>query len=131
MVKNVVSLFFMDRQVRGNVFEYWFFAKVITNHCGNVSVNCLVVCDAGADGVCNRDITDAPGIEDAGATQHRRRIKRKRIQKVVIDATIDDINVLKSFRGSGVDLVVMHYQVTTFYYLDTHLTGKKSMFEVS
>src|SRR4030095_739163 len=95
IVENEVSLFVIYCQVGGNVLEYWLFTKIVTDHCRDISINCLVVGDSGTDSICQRNISSAPRIEQSGTPQHARRIERKWIEKVVIDSSIYDIDRLK------------------------------------
>ena len=59
---------------------------------GNVGVERLVVGDAGADGVGERDVAGAIGVEQAGDAEVRVAAERQRIEEVVVDAAVDDVD---------------------------------------
>ena len=61
------ELFWIFEAKRRYVCEDRMFPEVVLDHCGHIGVNELVVCDAVADRVCDRDISRASGIHDASA----------------------------------------------------------------
>ncbi len=56
--------------------------------------------------------------------------KTQRVEEVVVDAAIDDVDALRALRGPHVDEAAAHEQVLAFDQLDAHLLREERMLEV-
>src|SRR5580704_8860753 len=100
MLQHVISLGTIVEQIRLDVSEDGIFAKVIANDGGDVGVESLVVRDAGSDGVGQDDVAGTVGVEEAWDTQIRVATEAKRVEEVVVNTTIDDVDALQARRGA-------------------------------
>src|SRR5579875_2337178 len=90
MAADVVAVGIRSHQEGFHVVEDGIFAEVIADHRGYISVNGLVVGDAGPERIGQNDIARAVGVEDAGRSQSGVAAERQGVEKVVVDAAIDD-----------------------------------------
>ena len=96
----------------------------------NVRVERLVVGEPGADGVGNRDVAGAIGVQQPGDAQVRVGSKRERIEKVVVHAPVDDVHAPQPGRRPHVDDVVVHQQIASLDERHAHLAREKRVLEV-
>ena len=58
-------------------------------------------------------------------------LEQAKIDKIIIDAAINDIDTLKTFGGAHAHITIIHDQVSAFDQFNSHLLGQEGMFEVS
>ena len=83
-------------------------AQVEANHLGDVGIDRFVVGDAGTDGVRDRDMAGAVGGQQSRYPQHRVGPEYQRVQKIIVDAPINDIDALRTLSGAHVHRFVAH-----------------------
>ena len=89
-----------------------------------------VVGNSRADRVRQRDPAGAVGRQQARHAELGVRPKGERIEKVVIDAAVDDVDAFRTLRCAHEDLVILDEHVLAFDEFDTHLLGEEGVFEV-
>ena len=97
---------------------------------GHVGVEGLVVGDAGAEGVGQGDVAGAVGVEEARDAEDGVGAEGQRIDEVVVDAAVDDIDAAQAAGSAHVDDVVVGDEVAAFHQLDAHLAGEVGVLEV-
>ena len=117
-------------QIRLDVSEDGIFAEIVANDGRDVGVESLVVRDAGSDGVGQDDVAGTVGVEEAWDTEIRVATEAERIEEVVVNTAIDDVDALQARRGAHVDDVVVDEQVASFDQFDAHLLGEKGVLEI-
>ena len=113
-----------------DVREQRLLAQVEPDHLRDVGVDGLVVRDAGADGVGDGDVAGAIGGEQPWHAQHRVRPERQRVEEVVVDSPVHDVDALRAPSRAHVQHVVAHEEVLPFDELDPHLLGEEGVLEV-
>ena len=69
-------------------------------------------------------------FEQPGAADQRVGTEVQRVQELVVDAPVDDVDALLAGRRAHVDDVLPAYEVATLDELDTHLTREERVLEV-
>ncbi len=130
MVQHIRSVLGLTQHPRADVCNEGFLAKVETHHVRHIRVDGLVVRDSGADGVGDRHVSGA--IDGQKSRNPERRIgpERQRIEEVVVDTTIDDVDPLRALSGAHVDHVIANEEVLPLDQLDSHLLGQEGVLEV-
>ena len=114
-----------------HVLEDWFFAEIEANHFRHIWVKGFVVGHTSTHCVRQRHPTSAVGVHQAGHAEHGVRSERERINEVVIDTPINDIDFLRPLRGAHENGVVLNKQVDALNQLYPHLLCEERMFKVS
>ena len=130
MRQRVFELLALAAHVRRNIRQDRLLTEVKINHVRNVRVDRLVVCNASADRIRQRDLAGPIYGQQSGHAQRRVWSERTRIEKIVIDAAIDDVDPLRTARGAHKDVVVLHKQILPFDQFDTHLLRQKCVLEI-
>ena len=97
---------------------------------GDVAVNRLVVGDAGARRVDDGDAARAVDVEDAGHAEHRIRPEHERIEEVVVDAAVEDVDPAQAERRLHVQAAVEHHEILALDQIDAHLVGEERVLEI-
>ncbi len=118
------------QQVGLDVVEQRLLAEVVADHLGHVGVDRLVVGDAGADRVGQRNRARAVGADQARDAEQRVRPELERVDEVVVEAAVDRVDARESLGGAHVDDVVAHDEVAGLDQLDAHLAGQERVLEV-
>ncbi len=84
----------------------------------------------GADGVGQRDVAGAIGVEQSGDAEVRIAPERQRIEEVVVDAAIDHVDAPQAGRRAHVDDVVVDEEVAAFDERDAHLAREERVLEI-
>ena len=116
--------------VRLDVREHRLLAEVVLDHVGHVRVERLVVADAVADRVRDRHVARARRVHDAGTAEHRVAPEVQRVEVVVVDAAVDDVDALQPLGRAHRDDVVVAHEVAALDQLDAHLPGEERVLEV-
>ncbi len=106
------------------------FGEVVLDDVGNVGVERLVVGDAGAEGVGEGDVAGAIGVEEAGDAEDGVAAEGERVDEVVVDAAVDDVDPAQAVGRAHVDDVVVDDEIAAFDQLDAHLAGEIGVLEV-
>ncbi len=130
MVEHVVAILLPVQQVGRHVGEDRLLGQVEADHLRHVRIDRLVVGDAGADRVGERDPPGAVGGEQARHAEHRVGAERQRIEEVVVDAPVDHVHALRAVRRAHVDGVVLDEQVLPLDQLDAHLLREERVLEI-
>jgi hypothetical protein len=91
----------------------------------HVGVDRLVVGDAGADRVRQRDVAGRIGRHQAGHAERGIGTEGEGIEKIIVDTAIDHVDPLQPFRGAHEHLVVLDDEVAAFDQLDAELVGEE------
>ena len=122
---------FVAAPERGHRGQDRLFVEEEADQVGDVGVDLLVIGDAGSRRVDQGHSSLTPGPDQPWHPQQRVGIEHLGIEEEIVDATIDDVYLLESLDGPGVDAVVVQdHQVATFDQLHAQLLGQKCMFEV-
>src|SRR5437763_339185 len=81
--------------------------------------------------VGTRDVPRFVNLHQSRDAQHRVGAKRLRIDKVVVDSSINDIDALEPLCRAHPDKIIRHHQVVAFDQFNPHLLREKGMLEVS
>ncbi len=104
--------------------------KVEPDYRRHVGVDGLVVRNAGADGIGDRDAAGAIRIEQPGHTQCGVGFEGQRIEVIVVHAPVDHVHALEASGRAGINRVVVDDEVTPFDEIDGHLVGEKRVLVV-
>ena len=126
----MIELLGIARQVRRHVVEDRLLAEVVADDLRDVPVDHLVVGDARADRVRQRDVARADRAEQPRDAEHRLGAERERIEELVVDPAVDDVHLPPPRRGAHVDAVLQHEEVAALDELDPHLLGQEGVLEV-
>ena len=118
------------QQVRLDVVQDRLFGQIKADHFGDIRIDRLVVRHTGADRVGERHASGAICGKQSGHTEHRVFAERQRVQKIVVDATIDDMHALRTLGRAHENRVVLNEKIDSLDQLDAHLLGQKRMLEV-
>ena len=105
-------------------------AEIELHDLGHVAVDRLVVGDAGADRVCERDVAGNVGGHQPGHAERGVGPKRERIEKIVVDAAVDHVDTLQPFGRAHVDNLALDDQIASLDQLDAELVGQKRVFVI-
>src|SRR5260370_5116147 len=114
MVVGVLERCLVAEEVSFYVRQNCLFAKIVTDDGGNVGVDSLVVGNARANGVSQRDIAGAISIQQAGYAQGRVALEGEGVKGIVIDAAGDYRDAPHTAPHAHMDEVVMHKPVASF-----------------
>ena len=129
--QHVLQVFGLAAQVGGHVVQDGLFAEVELDHLGHVGVDALVVGDAGADRIAQRDVAGAVDVQQPGAPQGAVGAEDAGVEEVVVDTAVDHVHALGALGGAHVDEAVAHHQVLALDQLHPHLLGQEGVLEVS
>ena len=110
---------------RRHVVEQGLLAQVKTDRLRHVGVDRLVVGDAGAHRVGERDVAQLIGAQQTGDAEGGVGAEGQRVEEVVVDAAIDHVDALEALGGAHVDEIVAHDQVAPLHQLDAELVGQE------
>ncbi len=104
--------------------------EVVADHRRHVAVRGLVVGHPRADGIGQRDPSLAVHLEEAGHAQRRVGPEHRGVEEVVVDAPVDDIDLLAALRRSHPHAPVLDVEVSPLDELDAHLLREEGVLEV-
>ena len=105
-------------------------AQVVADQVGHVGVDQLVVGDAVADGVGQGDPARPDGVDQPGHAEHRVAAEEDRVEEVVVEAAVDDVDAAQPGGRAHVDLAAPALQVAALHELDAHGPGEQGVLEV-
>ena len=110
-----------------NVLQDRLGAEIELHDLRHVAVDRLVIGDAGADRIGERDIAGMVGGHQPGHAEGGIGTEVERVEEVVVDAPIDHVDPLGPLGGAHVDELVLDEQVTPLDQLDAELVGQEGM----
>ena len=128
--QNVFFVGFFVREVGVHVRNDRILIEVIFDHLGHEIIHHLVVGDAGADGVGQRDVAGAISVHQAGHAEHRITAEHRRINKIIIHAAINHMHRLQAFRRAHEHPRVAHQQVAALDNFNAHLPREIRVLEI-
>jgi len=129
--EDVLAVGSVRHEERGDVWKNRVFVQVIADDFRDVSVDRFVVGDAGADGISESDVPGTVGVEETGHAKCRIRAEAERIEEVVIDSAVDDVDAAQARGGAHIDDVVVREEVAALDELDSHLLSEERVLEIS
>ncbi len=115
---------------RVDVLEDRLLGEVVADEIRHVRVEQLVVGDAVADRVGDRDVAQARREHESGGSEHRVGAELQRVEEVVVDAAVDDVDALRSAGGAHEHLAADAQQVAALDELDAHEAREQRVLEV-
>ena len=104
--------------------------EVVADDVGQVGVDELVVGDAVADRVGQRDVAGAGGVDQAGAAEHRVGAEVHRVEELVVDAAVDHVHRRQALRRTHHHAAAPALEVAALDELDAHGAGEQGVLEV-
>ena len=120
----------VGQQVGLDVAQQRLLVEVEADHLGHVVVDRLVVGDARADRVGQRDRARAVSAHEPRHAEHRVRPELERVDEVVVQAAVDGVDALQAVGRAHVDDVVADDEVGRLDELDAHLAREERVLEV-
>ncbi len=99
MVENIRQRLGLAAAPGRHIFQDRLFAKIEADDLRHVGVDRLVVGDAGADCIGQRHIARIIGAHEAGDAERGVGAEGERIEEVVVDAAIDDVDATAALRS--------------------------------
>ena len=130
VLERVGALLGVGEQPGGEVVEDRLLTDVEADHLRHVVVDRLVVGDARADRVRDRDVARAIDAHQAGHAEQRVGSELERIHEGVVDAAVDRVDLGEPPRRAHVADAVAHDEVGRLDELDAHLAGEEGVLEV-
>ena len=130
VVEHVREVVGIGRVEGRHVAEDRLLAEVEADHLRHVRVDRLVVGDAGADRVGERHVAGAIGVEQAGHAEQAVLAEGERVEEVVVDAPVDDVDALHAPRRAVEDAVAVDDEIARLDDLDAHLAAEERVLEV-
>ena len=128
--QHMFTLIWPTAQKGGHVREHWVFIQIEADHVGHERVDRLVIGNAGANGIADRDPARPKDRDQARHPQHRVGAKDEWVEEVVIDAPVNHIDALRPPCGLGKHTPFRHKEVRALNELHAHLLGQIGMLEV-
>ncbi len=113
-----------------DVAEHRLLVEVVADQVGEVGVDELVVGHAVAHRVGQRDVAGAGRVDHAGAAEHRVGAEVHRVEELVVDAAVDDVDRLEALGGAHHDPAASALEVATLDQLHAHGAGEQCVLEV-
>ena len=129
-VEHVLALLGVRHQVGRDVGQDRLLGEVVADHLRHVVVDRLVVGDARADRVDDRDRARPVGAHQPGDAEQRVRPELERVHEVVVDPAVDRVHALQAVGGADVAGGVADHEVGGLDELDAHLAGQERVLEV-
>ena len=115
---------------RVDVLEDRLLGEVVADEVGHVRVEQLVVGDAVADRVRDRDVAEPRREHETRGAEHRVGAELQRIEELVVDAAVDDVDALGSAGRAHEHLAADAQQVAALDELDAHEAREQRVLEV-
>ena len=128
--EHVLARLVVAQQVRRDVLEDRLLVEVEADHLRHVVVDRLVVGDAGADRVRDRDRARAVGAHQPRDAEQRIGAELERVDEVVVEPPVDRVHPLQAGGRAHVTDRVAHDEVGCLDELDAHLAREERVLEV-
>ncbi|MCY1225057.1 hypothetical protein D9M72_372460 [compost metagenome] len=129
-VQDVLPRLFLLQPERVHVRDHGLFVEVVADEVRHIAVDELVVSHAVAHGIGDGHASGTGRIHQARAAQHGIGPELQRIEEVVVDPLVDDVNALFAGGGPHVHPVAAADQVTALHKFNAHETGKQRVLEI-
>src|ERR1700730_9006565 len=116
---------------RRNIGKNGVLIEIVPDHLRNEVIGHLVVRDASANRICKAHISSPIGVYDAGNAQQGILPKYRRIEKIVIDSTVNYVDPPKPLRCLHHEIAILHHQICPHDDFNTHRSGKKGVLKIS
>ena len=113
-----------------HVLQDRLFAEIEFHDLRHVGIDRLVVGDAGADRVGQRDVAGRIGRHQPGHAERRIRAEGQGIEEIVVDAAVDHVDALQALGGAHEHLVVLDDEVAALDQFDAQLVGQEGVFVI-
>ena len=113
-----------------DVAEHRLLGEVVADDVRHVGVDELVVGDAVADRVGERDVAGAGGVDQARAAEHRVGPEVHRVEELVVDPAVDHVHRLEALGGPHHHPAAAALEVAALDQLDAHRAGQQRVLEV-
>ena len=113
-----------------DVAEHRLLVEVVADQVGQVGVDELVVGDAVAHRVGQRDVARAGRVDHAGAAEHRVGAEVHGVEELVVDAAVDDVHRLQALGRAHHDPAAPALEVPALDQLHAHRAGEQGVLEV-
>lgn len=130
LVEDRLQLARLVGAVRLHVGENRFLGEVVADEVGDVGVEELVVRDPVAHRVRECDVPGLGGVHDARAADHRVGAEVQRVEEVVVEPPVYDVDGHLAACGPHPHPVVAADQVVPHHQLHAHQPGEQGVFEV-
>ena len=110
-----------------HVLQDRLFAEIEFHDLRHVGVDRLVVGDAGADRVGERDVAGRIGRHQPGHAERGIRAEGEGVEEIVVDAAIDHVDALQALGGAHEHLVVLDDEVAALDQFDAELVGEEGV----
>ena len=124
-----MSAFFVG-EIGRHVLEDRVLVEIIFDHVRHEIIHHLVVGDARADGIGERNISRAIRVNKPGHAQHRIFSENRRVEKIIVNAPVNDVNRLQTFRRAHEHARIAHEQIAAFDNFNAHLPREISVFKI-
>jgi len=131
MLQHILPLFRIGTDIGRHIWQDRFFIQVVFDDLGDISINHLVIRHPASRRIGQCDVPGLIGSHETRHPQQRILAKNFRIEEVVINPAIDDIDLLEPFRGPHPDAVIKHDQVIPDHQFRPQLLRQKTVFKIS
>src|SRR5438552_4386189 len=105
--------------------------EVVSDHFRDEVINDFVVRDAGADGIRQTDIAHAIGIDQSRNAKARIFAKDLRIEKIVINPAINDVDRLQTFGRAHENFPGASNEIEALHNFDSHRAREERVLVIS
>ncbi len=130
VVEDVFHVVRLGGEIGLDVRQDGILAEVVADDFGDEAVDHLVVGDAGADGVGERDVAGAVGAHEAGDAERGVLAEDERVEEIVVDAAVDHIDADEAVDGPHVNEIIDNDEVAALDDFDAHFAREVAVLEV-
>ena len=113
--EHVLQILFFAQHPRVHIADDGRGSQVKADHLGHIGVDGFIVRHAGADGIGDGNASGAIGCEQPRNSQHGIGPKHQRVQEIIVDTPVDDIDPLRALGGAHEHRLVAHEQILPFH----------------
>ena len=114
-----------------DVWQKWFFRKVVADEVGDIGIDKLVIGDPVADSVSDCDVAQPGSQHQARGAEQGINAELKRIKELIIDSSIDDIDSCGTSGRPHPHPTTRTEEVTTLDQFNAHQASEQGVFKVS
>ena len=128
--EHMLSFLVVETAVARHIGQDRILVEVVLDEVRHIGIDDLVVRHAGPRRVGERDIALDPRLEQAWYAEHRSGIEHGRVEKHVVDAPIDHIDLGQAADIAHVYAIVLDDEIAAFDEFGAHALGEIRMFEI-